>query len=168
MAYLVILSDLTDTRSIAYSRVSGVDQLPDSTGVTLPATEHTSRADYSQHTSRADYSQHTSRADYSEHTPRADNSEHTSDACYSEHTEGADYSHLEESVYHSSNEDFLNDSHQSITTHQTGYSEEDDQMSEYHGMCAGRTTIFITELHMLLIVCIESLFRSCISQRTKF
>ena len=132
----MILSDITDTRSIAYSRVSGVDQLPNSTGVTSPATEHTSRADYSQHTSRADYS---------EHTPWADNSEHTSGACYTEHTAGADYSHLEESVYHSSNEDFLNDSHQSITTHHTGYTEEDeDQISEYHGMCEGSTKIFIT------------------------
>ena len=123
----MILSDIADTRSIAYSRVSGVDHLPNSTGMTSPATEHTSRADYS------------------EHTPWADNSEHTSGACYTEHTAGADYSHLEESVYHSSNEDFLNDSHQSITTHHTGYTEEDeDQISEYHGMCEGSTKIFIT------------------------
>ena len=162
----MILLDITDTRLMAYSRVSGVDHLPDSTGVTSPATEHTSRADYSQHTSRANYSEHTSRADYSQHTSRADyTSEHTSGADNSV----ADYSHLEESVYHSSNEDFLNDSHQSITTHQTGYTEEDEnQMSEYHGMCEGSTTIFITERPMLLIVCIESLFRSCISQRKKF
>ena len=112
---------------MAYSRVSGVDHLPNSTGVSSPATEHTSRADYSQHTAGADYSQHTKGADYSKLTA------------------GADYSHLEESVYHSSNEDFLNDSHQSITTHQTGYTEEDeDRMSEYHGMCEGRATVFIT------------------------
>ena len=122
----MILLDIADTRSMAYSRVSGVDHLPDSTGVSSPATEHTSRADHSQYTSRADYS------------------EHTSGACYSEHTVGADYSHLEESVYHSSNEDFLNDSHQSITTHHTGYTEEDDQMSEYHGMCKGRATALVT------------------------
>jgi hypothetical protein len=68
-----LLLDITGLRSMAYSHVFGVDNLPDSTGM-ASAAEHT------------------------------------------------DYSH-DESVYHSSNED-SNESAEAFTTHQTGYTDE--------------------------------------------